>query len=108
MNYRLSTENVEITTEDRVLMDKKFERLEKILLPPYVVDVRITHDTHHRTGAVVNCIINIEQGKRVFHTERVADTVQTAVDDALSALHQELQRYHEDSIQRRRQIRRTE
>lgn len=108
MEYRLSTDKVEITDEDRQLMDKKFNRLQKILETPFVVDVRITRDTHHRNGDVVNCKIVIEQGKHVFHADRTADTIQTALDEALEAMQKELQRHHEDSIQRRRQIRRVE
>jgi ribosome-associated translation inhibitor RaiA len=66
-----------------------------MLHSPYLIDVRLTHDRHHRQGKVITCRLNIKQGGEVFHSERAADTVQNAVDLTVAAAKQELQKYRD-------------
>lgn len=92
MKYSLSTDHIIVTETDRAQIDKKLIKLEKLVHEPFNMDIRIRHDTHHQKGQVVTCIVNLEQGKRVFHTERSASSIQTAIDEAVAALRQELHR----------------
>ncbi len=76
-------------------MDKKLGRLQKHLLPPYTINVRCTHSTHHAKGNVITCLVNIEQRGKVFHAERAASTIQDALDAVIEALEKELGREHD-------------
>lgn len=90
MKYSLTTKNIELVEADIKLLDKKMERLEKHLRPPFQVDVVLRQDRHHRTGETVTCKINIEQGRSVYHAQRVGASVQEALDEVIAALKQEL------------------
>lgn len=81
--------------EDRAMMDKKLSRLKKHLLPPYTMDVRCTHSTHHAKGDVVDCTVNIEQSGKVFHAQRSSSTIQDALDEVIEALEKELGKEHD-------------
>lgn len=99
MKFNLRNQYISPTDSDLAQMQEKLDRLDKHLLPPYVADVHLIHDQHHRSGEVVTCIINIEHGKRVFHTERTGGTIQDALDEAIEAVRRELKKYHD--IQRK-------
>lgn len=92
MKYSLSTEHLTMTETDQRLINKKLVKLEKLVHEPYMMDIRLVHDTHHNKGQVVACTINIKQGKRVFHAERSSESIQTSLDEAISALRHELQK----------------
>lgn len=94
MKYSLRTEHLELTDLDKEQLDKKIDRLTKHLVPPFMTDITISHDQHHRKGQVITCIINIGQGKKVFHAERSAESVQNALDLVLEALERELEKEH--------------
>jgi len=94
MEYSLSTDHITITPHDQELLDKKLAKLEKLVHQPYTMSIRFRHDTHHRTGEVVTCLINIGQGRRVFHAERSEDSIQTALDEVIDALKSELHKAH--------------
>lgn len=106
VKYQIDTQNVELSETDREMMDKKIDRLEKFLKMPYVMDVRITRSTHHLSGEVFNCIINLEHKKDVFHTERTGGSVQVALDESIESLTQELKKNNDKSIKRGRWIKR--
>lgn len=95
MKHSLRLEHIEISDIDREQLEEKLSRLEKHLLPPYVTDVTISHDTHHTSGDVVRCTILIEQGKHVFRAERSRDSVQNAIDDSIGAIKSELLSSHD-------------
>jgi ribosomal subunit interface protein len=92
MKYNLSTEHLTVTSVDQELIDKKLLKLEKLVHEPYTMDIRLVHDTHHRHGQVVTCTVNIAQGKRVFHAERESESIQTSLDEVITALRHELQK----------------
>jgi len=101
MKFNLSTEHITLGESDLQLIQEKLERLEKMLRPPFIVDVRLSHDMHHRQGQVVTCRINIKQGGEVFHAERAADTVQGVIDLTLGATKKELLKYQDKRKQGR-------
>ena len=76
-------------------MTHKLDRLQKHLMPPYVMDVRCMRSTHHLKGDVITCKVNIEQHGRVFHAERDAQTVLDALDEVIEALEKELGKDHD-------------
>ena len=95
MTYNLHCENLDLSDFERTELDKKIDRIEKHLHPPFMVDVVLHHDAHHLKGAVVTCRINIKQGKKLFHVERTGSTAADAVDEVLNALKNELEREHD-------------
>lgn len=102
MKYNLRTEHLELSDLDHEQIDEKLDRLQKHLEPPFVIDVTLQHDTHHRHGAVVTCTINVEHGKKVFHAERSDNTVQNALDEAVNTLQKELGRAHDKDKHKRK------
>ncbi|MFH1353790.1 MAG: ribosome-associated translation inhibitor RaiA [bacterium] len=90
MKYSLTTKNIQLPEADIKLLDKKLERLEKHLRPPFQTDVVLRHDRHHRTGDTVTCIVNIKQRGSVFHAQRVGKSAQEALDEVIAALKKEL------------------
>lgn len=90
MKYSLTAQHIELTEADVALLDKKLERMEKYLRPPFHTDVVLRHDTHHRTGDAVVCTINIEQGKTVWHAQRQGESIQEALDEVIAVLKREL------------------
>lgn len=94
MKYSLSTDHITVTPDDQDLLDMKLVKLEKLVHEPYTMTIRFKHDTHHLKGQVVTCLINITQGKRVFHAERNEDSIQTAFDGVVTALKSELHKTH--------------
>lgn len=90
-----------MTEADRLLLEKKIGRLKKLLQPPYMADIRFWHDTHHIKGEVVNCVMNVKEGKRVFHSERVGDSMQKALDECLQAIKSEIAKNHGKGKRRR-------
>lgn len=94
MKYSLRTEHLTLTDFDQQQLEKKLNRLGKHLLPPFVIDISLLHDTHHQRGPVVTCIINIEQGRKVFHADRSAESIQDAIDRSLQAVAKELRKEH--------------
>lgn len=96
MRYNLQLDHIELSDFDRQLLDKKIDVLHKHLKPPYVADITIAHNPHHLNGdETVQCIINIENGKKVFHADRSGPDIQRALDQAIDAMKQELRRAHE-------------
>jgi ribosomal subunit interface protein len=97
MKYQLRTDNVELSDLDRVFLDKKMTRLQKHLKPPYAIEVTIRRDSHHRSGEVITCVMNIRMGgvKRVLHSERTANTIQDCIDEIIHAADRELQKIHD-------------
>jgi ribosomal subunit interface protein len=95
MKYSLRTEHITLSDLDREQLDKKLSRLNKHLLEHHMIDISILHDTHHQKGNTVTCVINIEQGKKVFHAERTHSTIQNALDEALAAVARELKKEHD-------------
>lgn len=94
MKYSIQLDKITVSSNDRQLINDKIDRLATIITSPYVIDLKFALDTHHTKGEVVTCIINVEQGKRVFHAERKSETVQISLDLALAALSQELAHYY--------------
>ncbi len=93
MKYSLTTRYLKLTPADMSLLDKKLERLEKYLKPPFHADVMLRHDTHHRRGNTVTCSVNIKQAKSSFHARRTAETIQNALDEVIEVLKSELARH---------------
>jgi ribosomal subunit interface protein len=106
MKYSLQTENIVLTDLEANSLQEKLDRLEKLMRPPFVIDVILRHDRHHRKGDVVTCRVNIEQGKYVFHAERKGGTVADCVDEVVQALQKELQKRHDKVLDERRTIKR--
>lgn len=95
MKYSLRLQDVALTDEDQRLMDSKLDRIKKHLIPPYVADISCTRTVLKTAGESVTCIINIEQGKKVFHAERTSNTLQNALDEAVAAVGRELAKEHD-------------
>jgi len=95
MKHSLRLEHIELNEGDKEQLESKLTKLEKHLETPYVTDITISHDTHHIHGNVVRCTIVIEQGKHVYRAERSEETIQNAIDAAVSALQSELRTSHE-------------
>lgn len=95
MKHSLQLEHIEISEADHQQLEEKIDRLYKHLVPPYVIDVLIAHDTHHTQGNVIRCRINIEQEGKVYHVERSEDSVQDAIDSVIGALKSELLSSHD-------------
>lgn len=95
MQYNLRAENLTLTEIDHRDLDKKLDRLQRHLTPPYTIDVTLQHDAHHLKGNVITCRINIEHRKKVFHVERVGDTIADTLDEVIHALKRELERDHD-------------
>ncbi|MEX0650032.1 MAG: HPF/RaiA family ribosome-associated protein [Candidatus Andersenbacteria bacterium] len=94
MKYNLRLDHIELSDFDQEQLDKKMDRLKKHLLPPFMIDVTLSHSTRHLHGNAVGCIVNIQQGKKVYHADRSADDIQTAIDQTLEALRNELEKAH--------------
>lgn len=101
MKYSLTTEHLTLGDTDLDLIQKKMERLEKFLTPPFTASIVLRHDTHHRRGDVITCRINIENVGKVFFTKRMSDNVQNAIDEAVSVLKNKLSR-HRDKLKKKR------
>ncbi len=101
MQYQLRTEHIELTSSDQEQLDKKLDRLHKHLKPPYITDITFIRDTHHRTGNIITCIINVQQGKDMYHAERSNGDIQTALDQALKAIGQEMKNNHDKETDHR-------
>lgn len=95
MKYSLRSHNLTLTDLDQEQMDKKLDRIKKHLMPPYVMDVSVTREVLKSEGESVTCIINVEQGKRVFHAERTENTLQNSLDEAIDAISNELKKEHD-------------
>jgi ribosomal subunit interface protein len=106
MNYSLQTQHIELSDADRDLIEKKMQRFEKRLQPPFVIDIVFSLDTHHATGDITSCRINIHHGKNTFHAERTGATAQDTLDSCLDALEQELAKNRDKSISLRRVVKR--
>lgn len=105
MKYSLFTEHVTLGDTDLDLMEKRMDRLERFLTPPFQVSVVLRHDTHHRRGDVITCRINIENEGKVFYAKRVSGNIQNAVDETVSVLKKNLAR-HKDKLKKKRWWRR--
>ena len=91
MKYSIRYDHIELSQWDLEQMEKKLERLEKRVREPHMLDITFSHSTHHQNGRVVGCRFTLEQGKSLFHVERVAESVQTALDQSIEALLAELE-----------------
>ena len=94
MKYSLHCDHLELSEWDKEQLIEKLGRIDKFVDEAHMLDVVFKHSTHHQTGDVVTCTLNLEQGKRVFHASRASSTAQTALDEALHALRQELEHAH--------------
>lgn len=94
MQYSLVTKHLTISELDQQQMEEKLNRLEKLLLVPYHMAIALEHDMHHRKGEVVHCRLNLTQRKKTFYAERSAESMQKALDEAISALRHELEKFH--------------
>lgn len=106
MKYSLTTQHLTLSSLDQQQLDEKLNRLQRFLLHPYTFAVVLRHDTHHRQGAVITCIFTVTMDGRRLHTERVAATVQDAVDAAIGALKKELTKQRDQHKRRRWSIKR--
>ena len=95
MKYNITKKGVELTNMDEASLTEKIDRLEKHLHEPYVVDIWLSRDTHHQSGDVITCRINVEEGKKVFHAERTAATILDAIDEVIAAVTQQLEKHHD-------------
>lgn len=95
MKHSLRTHNVTMTAIDQQQMDEKLERLHKHLQPPFTMDVVLDRKILKSQGNSITCTITIEHGKHVFHAQRISHTMQTALDQTIDALHQELKKEHD-------------
>lgn len=95
MKFSLSTEHLTLGATDLKLIEEKMERLEKLVQPPFAADVRLDHNRHHRRGKIIICRLNIKQGGQVLHAERSGDTIQNAIDGAMTALKVELRKWQD-------------
>lgn len=100
MKYNLTKKHIELTASDEAALEEKLDRLEKHLRSPYVVDVVLSRDTHHHSGNIITCHINIEEGQKVFHAERESDTILDAVDEVIGAISQQLEKQHDQTARR--------
>lgn len=103
MDYIIHLEKLTLSPLEEEAIGKKLSRLEKLLTPPYVVHITLEHDRHHQTGDVITCRLTIEHGKHVWHAERTGGSVADAVDDAIAALKQELNKHHDKNISQKRE-----
>lgn len=94
MKYSIQLDKIDVSDNDRQMISEKIERLSTYVIVPYMIDLKFAGDAHHAKGDVVTCVMNIEQGKRVFHAERKSDTVQTSLDLVIAALSRELAHYY--------------
>lgn len=90
MQYSLHIDDFQLSDSDQELLDKKLNRFEKRLQPPYVADVNFSRESHQNKGDTIRCAINIKHGKKLHHAERICATVQDALDQVLDALEKEL------------------
>lgn len=95
MKYSLRTQGIKLTDLDRGQLDEKIDRLKTHLQPPFVMDVSVIHEKLRSQGDSVTCKITVEQGKKVFHAERVNSSVQNALDETISAVRKELKKEHD-------------
>lgn len=98
MKYSLYTDKIELTDTDRQMLEEKLNRLEKHVNPPYTLDITVSHSTHHRTGDVITCKMNLENGKNVWHVEETGETIQNCIDQAIEALQQQVKKFHEKHL----------
>ena len=102
MKYSLALKNIEIEAKEMDVIDEKLDRLKKILKPPFVCDMVIERDKHHRSGDVVKCRLSLEQEGKVWHSERVANTVTSSVDKVVEVLRKDLRRNADKKLSARR------
>lgn len=95
MEFTLTKKNVELSAEDEKAIAQKLNRIAKHLRVPFVVDVLLRRDTHHQSGDVFSCRINIEEGKKVFHGEREGESTLDALDKTIAVVVQQLEKDHD-------------
>lgn len=105
MKYNLHTHHLDLTDLDYEQLEKKLDRLTKFLKTPYTTDVTFKRSTHHNKGQVINCKINISQGKKVVHADRQEGSVQDALDETIDALRHSLAKMHDKEKKKRFSIR---
>ena len=95
MKYSLRTHQLTVTDMDLEQMEKKLDRLNKHLIPPFVVDVNCEREMLKTAPESITCTIRIEQAKKVFHAKRTDVTLQNALDQAIESIQKELRREHD-------------
>ncbi len=95
MLYSLTARNIEVSDWDREQLDKKLERLHKHLLPPFQINVHVSHDRHHIHGEVVECTISITHQGSDIYAKRSTSSIQDSVDECIEAVRQELAKAHD-------------
>jgi len=92
MNYSLTTKHIEVSDQEKQMIEEKLGRLKKYLEPPFSFDIVLQGDTHHRHGNVVSCRIKLVQAGKTHHVDRARETIQIALDDCIEALSKEVRR----------------
>ncbi len=95
MQFKLTKKNLEVSDDDESVIDEKLSRIAKHLRTPFVVDVMLRRDTHHQSGDVYLCRINVEEGKRVFHSERTGESTLDALDETIAVIIGQLEKEHD-------------
>ncbi|MAF81241.1 hypothetical protein CL628_04485 [bacterium] len=95
MQFKLTKKNIELSNHEEGVVDEKLSRIAKHLRTPFVVDVMLRRDTHHQSGDVYLCRINVEEGKRVFHGERTGESTLDALDETIAVVIQQLEKEHD-------------
>jgi len=95
MDFKLTQKNISLNDAEASKADEKLGRIEKHLRSPFVVDVMLRRDTHHQTGEVFLCRINVEEGKKVFHGERNGESPLDALDETIAVIIQQLEKEHD-------------
>lgn len=106
MEYILHTRNLTLSQSDQIQIEKKLNRYQKYLNPPYHIHLHFGHDAHHLKGQVITCKLTIEHGKHTTHAEHEADTIQNSLDQTLEAVEKDLQRQHDRERRSRWNIKR--
>ena len=96
MKYSLRTEHVSLNTADEEQINKQLRTLSIHRKLPDITDISFHKSTPHGKGNIISCIINIQQGKRLLHTERDGETLQNALAQSIEVLRRKLQKNHDE------------
>jgi ribosomal subunit interface protein len=95
MNYTLHLQHAELSDFDKELLEKKLQRLQKHLTPPFGIHVTFERNMHHKGGDIMTCKLDVTLHSHTSHAERESDTIQNALDETIEAIDSELSKQHD-------------
>ncbi|MEK7158087.1 MAG: HPF/RaiA family ribosome-associated protein [Patescibacteria group bacterium] len=109
MNLSISHHGFDLTQDVKLLVEKKFVRLEKHAVPILGVHADIDRDQHHRQGDIFHLRATIEVPHETFHGDAQGESIEAVLDRLIDQADHQISHYREIQKERGRpkaQIRR--